>query len=159
MHDIGKIATPDEILRKPGRFTPEEYEIMKQHAAKGGEIIKETFANLEDPEYQKITYEVARFHHEKWNGKGYPDGLKAEQIPLHARIMAIADVFDAVSAKRCYRDAMPLEECFKIIENGIGQDFDPDLANIFLASKQEIINYFEEDKEKSIYKIWNNTDK
>lgn len=81
---------------------------MKQHAATGGDIILQTFYNLDDADFRQIAYEVARFHHEKFNGKGYPDGLAGEQIPLHARIMAIADVFDAVSQKRCYRDAMPL---------------------------------------------------
>ena len=81
---------------------------------------------------------VARFHHEKFNGKGYPDGLAGEQIPLHARIMAIADVFDAVSQKRCYRDAMPLEESFSIIEKGSGSDFDPRLVKIFLDAKEEV---------------------
>ena len=138
MHDIGKIATPDSILQKPGRLTEEEFAIMKQHAATGGNIIRETFADLDDPEYQQIAYEVARYHHEKWNGKGYPDGLKGEEIPLHARIMAIADVFDAVSAKRCYRDAMPLEKCFHIIEEGAGVDFDPKLVALFLAARDEI---------------------
>lgn len=154
MHDIGKIGTPDQILQKPGKLTPEEYEIMKQHSVRGGEIIKSTFANLEEPEYQKIAYEVARHHHEKWNGKGYPDGLKEKHIPLHARIMAIADVFDAVSAKRCYRDAMPLETCFKIIEDGIGVDFDPFLARLFLNAKKEILDYIEEDKEQELYLKW-----
>ena len=138
MHDIGKIATPDSILQKPGRLTEEEFAIMKQHAAIGGNIIRETFADLDDPEYQQIAYEVARYHHEKWNGRGYPEGLKGEEIPLHARIMAIADVFDAVSAKRCYRDAMPLEKCFHIIEEGAGVDFDPKLVALFLAARDEI---------------------
>lgn len=138
MHDIGKIATPDVILQKPGKLTEEEYAVMKQHAVNGGKIIRETFSNLEDPEYQKIAYEVARFHHEKWNGYGYPEGRKAEEIPLHARIMAIADVFDAVSAKRCYRDAMPLDTCFSIIEEGAGKDFDPELAEIFLRARDEV---------------------
>ena len=110
MHDIGKISTPDRILQKPGKLDDDEYEIMKQHAARGSEIISQTFAGINDPEFLQIAYEVARYHHEKWNGRGYPDGLAGEEIPLHARIMAIADVFDAVSSKRCYRDAMPLEK-------------------------------------------------
>ncbi len=101
MHDIGKIAVPDSILQKPGKLTDEEYEIMKLHSIRGGEIIKETFGNLEDETYTQMAYEVARFHHEKWNGKGYPDSLKRKEIPLCARIMAIADVFDAISQKRC----------------------------------------------------------
>ena len=138
MHDVGKIAIPDAILQKPGRLTDEEFEIMKTHAARGGRIIQETFGNLGDDEYEKMAYEVARYHHEKWNGKGYPDGLSRKEIPLSARIMAVADVFDAVSAKRCYRDAMPLEQCFSIIENGSGQDFDPVIADVFLDMKDEI---------------------
>ena len=146
MHDIGKIATPDSILQKPGKLTDEEFAIMKEHAPRGGEIIKETFAGLDDKEYQKIAYEVARFHHEKWNGRGYPEGLKGEEIPLHARIMAIADVFDAVSAKRCYRDAMPIDKCFKIIEEGAGEDFDPKLVEIFMQARNKILDYYETEK-------------
>lgn len=138
MHDVGKIAIPDAILQKPGKLTEEEYDIMKTHAAKGGKIIKETFKSMGDEEYEKIAYQVARFHHEKWNGKGYPEGLSRKQIPLCARIMAVADVFDAVSAKRCYRDAMPLEQCFAIIENGSGQDFDPYIADVFLDMREQI---------------------
>ena len=139
LHDVGKIATPDSILQKPGKLTDEEYAIMKRHAAEGGKIIQQTFRDLDDADFRQIAYEVARFHHEKYNGKGYPDGLKSEEIPLHARIMAVADVFDAVSQKRCYRDAMPLEQCFDIIRRGRGTDFDPDLVDIFLDSKEEII--------------------
>ena len=96
-----------------------------------------------DDEYEKIAYQVARFHHEKWNGKGYPDGLSRKEIPLCARIMAVADVFDAVSAKRCYRDAMPLEQCFSIIEDGSGQDFDPYIADVFLDMKEIITKIVE----------------
>ncbi|MDO4487486.1 MAG: HD domain-containing protein [Eubacteriales bacterium] len=139
LHDIGKIATPDSILQKPGKLTDEEFDIMKQHSAQGGEIILETFKNVYTPEFRKIAYEVARYHHEKFNGRGYPEGLKGDAIPLHARIMAIADVFDAISQKRCYREAMPIEECFAIIEKGIGTDFDPDIAQIFLDAKDEVI--------------------
>ncbi len=138
LHDIGKIATPDRILQKPGKLTDEEYEIMKEHAARGGEIIQNTFQNLESPEFQKIAYEIARYHHEKYNGKGYPDGISGERIPLHARVMAIADVFDAVSQKRCYRDAMPIDACFAIIEKGAGTDFDPNLVSIFLEAREEV---------------------
>ena len=138
LHDIGKIATPDYILQKPGKLTTQEYEIMKEHASVGGDIILHTFYNLDDKEFRKIAYEIARFHHEKSNGKGYPDGLMGAQIPLHARIMAIADVFDAVSQKRCYKDAMSLEESFAIIERGVGSDFDPYLAKIFLDTKEEV---------------------
>ena len=138
MHDIGKIAVPDVILQKPGKLTDEEYEAIKQHAAKGGEIIQETFGHLENTTYTQMAYEVAKYHHEKWNGKGYPTGLKRKEIPLCARIMAIADVFDAVSQKRCYRDALPLDTCFEIIQEGSGQDFDPMLAEVFLDIRDKV---------------------
>lgn len=138
LHDIGKIATPDSILQKPGKLTDEEYAIMKKHAADGAEIIRHTFCDIDNDEFRRIAFEVARYHHEKYNGKGYPVGLSGENIPLHARIMAIADVFDAVSQKRCYRDAMPVEKCFDIIKNGSGTDFDPRLVEIFLDSRDEV---------------------
>ena len=138
MHDIGKIAVPDAILQKPGRLTDEEFETMKLHAESGGKIIKETLRKVDDEEYKIMAYNVATYHHEKWNGKGYPEGLKEYAIPLEARIMAIADVFDAVSEKRCYRDALPLEECFAIIEEGRGRDFEPLLVDMFLNIRAQV---------------------
>ena len=138
MHDIGKISVPDAILQKPGKLTDEEFATMKLHAEHGGIIIQQTFGNLGDEDYRKMAYEVARFHHEKWNGRGYPEGLKEIEIPLCARIMAVADVFDAVSEKRCYRDAMPLDKCFDIIKQGAGQDFDPDIAEVFLSIRDKV---------------------
>lgn len=138
MHDIGKVAIPDAILQKPGRLTAEEFEIMKTHAQKGADIIEETFGNAGNQEYEKMAYEVARYHHEKWNGRGYPTGKSEDHIPLCARIMAVADVFDALSSKRCYKDAMPLEQCFEIIEKGAGQDFDPNLVSVFLDNKEKV---------------------
>ncbi|MBQ4553481.1 MAG: HD domain-containing protein [Spirochaetaceae bacterium] len=138
MHDIGKISTPDAILQKPGKLTDEEYAIMKQHATKGSEIIKETFGKRDNSDFIDMAYDVARFHHEKWNGRGYPTGLKDTEIPLAARIMAVADVFDAVSQKRCYREAMPLDECFEIIKKGRGSDFDPVLVDIFLEEREKV---------------------
>ena len=139
LHDIGKISTPDDILQKPGKLTDEEFEVMKQHAAAGGEIILHSLRDFSNPEFRQIAYEVARYHHEKYNGRGYPEGLKGEEIPMHSRIMAIADVFDAVSQRRCYRDALPVEECFSIIERGSGTDFDPDIARIFLSARDEVV--------------------
>lgn len=138
MHDIGKIGIPDAILQKPGRLTEEEFEIIKQHPSIGGKIVEETFGHLFDDGYETMAYNVAMFHHEKWNGKGYPTGRRGTDIPLCARIVAVADVFDAVSAKRCYRDAMPLEECYKIITNGRGEDFDPEVVDAFLADKSKV---------------------
>lgn len=138
MHDIGKISIPDTILQKPGKLTDEEYSVMKKHSVIGGEIIQEIFKGMDDKEFLNIAYDVSRYHHEKWNGKGYPESLSGEEIPFSARIMAIADVFDAISAKRCYRDAMPLEKCFAIINEGKGSDFDPILTDLFLNAKDKI---------------------
>ena len=144
MHDIGKISVPDVILQKPGRLSAEEFEQIKNHTVSGGKIIQETFGHLGNEQYAKMAYEVARFHHEKWNGKGYPDGLKRKEIPLCARIMAIADVFDAVSEKRCYRDALPMEKCFEIIQEGSGQDFDPMMVEVFLDIRERVENVHKE---------------
>lgn len=138
MHDIGKIGIPDAILQKPGKLTDEEFDKMKEHPVIGGKIIKDTFGHLFDGEYENMAFQVASYHHEKWNGRGYPDGLKETDIPLCARIMAVADVFDAVSAKRCYRDAMPLEECYNIISNGRGTDFDPDVVDAFMMNRDKV---------------------
>lgn len=138
MHDIGKIAVPDVILQKPGKLTEEEFETIKKHTTDGGRIIGETFGHLGNEAYTKMAYQVAMYHHEKWNGNGYPEGIKKREIPLCARIMAIADVFDAVSEKRCYRDAMPLEKSFAIISEGSGQDFDPLIAEVFLEIKDKV---------------------
>lgn len=147
LHDIGKISIPDSILCKPGKLTDEEFDIMKSHSAKGSEILKEIFSGSADENYKQMAYEVAHYHHEKWNGRGYPEGLSGTDIPLSARIMAVADVFDAVSEKRCYRDAMPLEECFNIISEGSGRDFDPVLAEAFLNIRETI-----EDVRKATHK-------
>ncbi len=138
MHDIGKVSVPDSILQKPGRLTDDEFAVMKMHAENGGKIVKEIFENLGDEEYRQMAYEVARYHHEKWNGKGYPEGIKKRDIPLCARIMAVADVFDAVSEKRCYREALPIDDCFEIIEQGSGQDFDPLIVEVFVDIKDKI---------------------
>lgn len=138
MHDIGKISIPDTILQKPGKLTDEEYSVMKKHSVLGGEIIQEIFKDMDDKEFLNIAYDVTRYHHEKWNGNGYPEGLVGKEIPFSARIMAIADVFDAISAKRCYRDAMPLEKCFAIIKEGKGVDFDPVLTDLFLNAREKV---------------------
>lgn len=138
MHDIGKISVPDAILQKPDRLTKEEFDEIKEHTVNGSKIIQDTFGRLKDDEYLDMAYNMALNHHEKWNGKGYPHGLSGEEIPLCARIMSIADVFDAVSEDRCYRPAMPLEECFDIIEQGRGTDFDPLLVDVFLSIRDKV---------------------
>lgn len=141
MHDIGKIAVPDSILQKPGKLTPEEFERIKSHAPEGGRIIREVMDGIEEKEYVDIAATVAEGHHEKWNGKGYPSGLKGNDIPLSARIMAIADVFDALISKRCYKEAMSLDEAFVIISDSAGSHFDPQLAEIFISLRPEIEEY------------------
>ncbi|HAE89047.1 MAG TPA: hypothetical protein DCG79_04195 [Clostridiales bacterium] len=130
LHDIGKIAIPDSILLKPGRFTPEEFEIMKKHSEKGGEMVDSIFVNLGDKEFLKKAYDIAMSHHEKWDGSGYPKGLKGEDIPLAARIMAIADVYDALVSKRVYKDPMAPTDAFNVILEGAGSHFDPHIIEI-----------------------------
>lgn len=147
MHDIGKISIPDTILQKPGKLTDEEYNVMKKHSVLGGEIIQEIFKDMDDKEFLNIAYDVTRYHHEKWNGNGYPEGLVGKEIPFSARIMAIADVFDAISAKRCYRDAMPLDKCFAIIKEGKGVDFDPVLTDLFLNAREKVEKVCKESQE------------
>ena len=137
MHDIGKIVVPDAILKKPDRLTPEEFVQMKRHASEGGRIVHEILDGYEDPEYIQITANIAMHHHEKWDGSGYPDGLKGEEIPLCARIMAIADVFDALVSPRIYKSPMSYEEAYQIIEEGIGVHFDPIIAREFLNIKEK----------------------
>ena len=138
MHDIGKIGIPDSILQKKGKLTAEEYEKMKEHTNIGGKIIKETFGHLYNNEYEDMAFQVAMYHHEKWNGKGYPMGLAGTDIPLCARIITVADVFDALSTKRCYKYAMSLEQCYDIIKKGRGIDFDPDVVDAFLMNTDKI---------------------
>lgn len=142
MHDIGKIKVSDVILNKPGRFTDEEYEIMKSHAAEGAKIIasvKKTVENQELKEnYLGEAENMAHYHHEKWNGEGYPCGLKGEEIPLSARIMAVADVFDALVAVRVYKPAMPFEKAMGIIKKDAGTHFDPVIAEAFLNAEEKV---------------------
>ena len=132
MHDVGKIVVPDSILRKPGRLTDEEYEIMKTHASKGGEVVRQMLKGITDEEYLKFASDIATYHHERWDGAGYPEGLSGEDIPLAARIMAIADVFDALISERCYKKPIPVDKALEIIRFEAGSHFDPKLAEVFL---------------------------
>lgn len=138
LHDTGKIKISDAILNKPGRFTPEEYEIMKKHAVYGKEIIDKAISTVEGESYLREASNMAGYHHERWDGKGYPYGLKEEEIPLSARIMAVADVFDALASKRVYKPAFPLDEALRIIEEGKGTQFDPKCVEVFLEAASDI---------------------
>ena len=143
MHDLGKIAVDDEILRKPGRFTPEEFEIMKSHAPEGARIVREILKDTDDEEFKVIAENVAHYHHERWDGSGYPDRLKGKEIPLEARIMAIADVWDALVSKRVYKEKMPFEKADSIMMEGMGSQFDPSLERVYLAALPHLKAYYE----------------
>ena len=149
LHDVGKIAIRDAILLKPGKLTSEEFDEMKKHSEKGGEMINNIFSNLDDESFFKTAYDIAIAHHEKWDGSGYPKGLKGEEIPLSARIMAIADVFDALTSERCYKSAIPADDAFNIIVEGRGTHFDPDIIDIVIKIKDDFISYVNESKENS----------
>ena len=138
LHDIGKIAVSDTILLKPGKLTTEEFEKMKQHTTKGGNVIKDIFSEMENDEFLHIAEEIAMSHHEKWNGTGYPQGLKGEEIPLPARIMAVADVFDALVSVRCYKEPMPPEQALDIIISESGTHFDPDIIDTVKDLREEL---------------------
>ena len=137
MHDVGKILVSDTILRKPGKLTPKEYDQMKLHAAMGGKVVRQILSGVSDEEYLKFASDIATYHHEWWNGAGYPSKLKGEEIPLCARIMAIADVYDALISKRCYKEPISKEEAMKIIESEAGTHFDPKLVEVFLKNVPE----------------------
>ena len=147
LHDIGKIVVSDLILCKPGKLTDEEFEKMKIHTTKGGEIIKNILHNIDDKKFLNMAYDVATTHHEKWNGKGYPNGLKEEEIPLSGRIMAVADVFDALVAERVYKKPIPVEDAINIIINDAGTHFDPNIVEIF---KKVTVEFKEASQEKLI---------
>jgi putative two-component system response regulator len=132
MHDIGKIGVPDHILLKPGKLTAEEFEVIKKHPEIGAEILGD-----HDVEVLKMAKQIALSHHEKWNGQGYPHGLSGEFIPVVARIVAIVDVFDALTCERPYKRAWPIEDALALIEKEAGQHFDPELARLFLGMEAE----------------------
>ncbi len=143
MHDIGKIAVPDSILKKPGKLTEAEFKKIQRHTIAGGKIIREVLSNIESEDYVKIAADVATSHHERWDGNGYPYKLKGEKIPLEARIMAIADVFDALVSPRCYKDPFSTDEAFEIISLSRGTHFDPVLTDLFIAKKADVVKIFQ----------------
>ena len=138
MHDLGKIAVDDAILRKPGKFTPEEYEQMKKHSAEGARIVETVLVDTDDEKFKKVAVNVAHYHHEKWDGSGYPNRISGEDIPYEARIMALADVFDALVSKRCYKDSFTYDKAFEIIQDSLGSHFDPTLGKIFIACRDDL---------------------
>ena len=142
MHDLGKITVDDAILRKPGRFTPEEFAAMKTHAAEGAKIVKRILEGTDDVDFMKIAVNVAHYHHERVDGSGYPDGLKGDQIPFEARIMAIVDVYDALVSKRVYKESMTFEEADRIILEGMGKHFDKRLEPYYRKARGKFEAYY-----------------
>ncbi len=147
MHDLGKIAVDDAILRKPGRFTPEEFEKMKNHAAEGDHIVHTVLQDTDDEVFLRIAENIAHYHHERFDGSGYPKGLKGEEIPMEARIMALADVYDALVSKRVYKDSFSFEEADRIILEGMGSQFDPRLQRYYEKARPKLEAYYTELKE------------
>ena len=137
LHDIGKVGIPDKILQKPGKLTEEEFEIMKTHTTLGKNILEHAIEGNEENEFLQLAYNIAYYHHEKWDGSGYPIGLKKEEIPLEARLMALSDVYDALISRRCYKEGFSYEEAEQIIIEGRGTHFDPVLVDIFLEIKEK----------------------
>jgi len=144
LHDIGKVGVPDAILLKPGKLTPDEFDIIKRHSALGGEALREVEAKIEGQSFLTLGKEIAYYHHEKWDGTGYPRGLKGDQIPLSARIVALADVYDALTSKRVYKEAFSHQAAKDIIIDSRETHFAPDVVDAFLSNEEEFRRIREE---------------
>lgn len=142
LHDIGKIATPDAILLKPGKLTPEEFEEMKKHTIYGCELLEKF--KQEDNAFYRHCYNICRYHHERWDGRGYPDHLQGDHIPISAQVVALADVFDALISKRVYKDPYVAEEAFRMIENGECGQFSPKIMDCFRLAQPELLEIAED---------------
>jgi len=142
MHDLGKMYIDTEILCKPSKLTDEEYAIMKTHAPKSGEMVKIILEGVEEPHFVNTAFNIARHHHERWDGKGYPEGLMGESIPAEARIMAVADVYDALVSKRCYKESMSFDVASRIMNENMGTQFDPAMRPVFNACRASLEQYY-----------------
>lgn len=147
MHDVGKIAISDTILNKPGRLTPEEFEIMKTHTSQGARLL-ENIPQLHDNGAYKYAYDIARHHHERWDGRGYPDGLKGDEITIWAQIVSLADVYDALTSKRVYKEAYAPEKALDMIKNGECGVFNPELLKYFIEAEPEIRKLYVKNKDE-----------
>ena len=152
LHDIGKVGIPDRILQKPGKLSPEEFEIMKSHALIGATTLRRVDEKHPGNNFLRMGIELAESHHEKWDGTGYPHGLAGDTIPLAGRILALADVYDALTSKRCYKDAMPHEKSREILLEGKGTHFDPEVVDAFIQSEETFfsIRLKYQDSEKTL---------
>lgn len=137
LHDIGKVGIPDHVLLKPGKLTPEEYDIIKTHTTIGAETLRHVDRQFPGNSLIKIGIQIAQSHHERWDGGGYPDGIAGEAIPLSARVLAVGDVYDALTSKRCYKEAFSHERSRDIILEGRGTAFDPAIVDAFLEAEEE----------------------
>ena len=142
MHDLGKVSIDSGILNKPARLTPEEFAVMKTHSTISGQMVKILLEGVEEESLVQTAYRLARHHHERWDGKGYPDGLVGEMIPLEARIMAVADVYDALVSKRVYKEPMSFEQAARIMCEGMGTQFDPHMRIVFLCCRKDLEQYY-----------------
>jgi putative two-component system response regulator len=148
LHDIGKVGIPDHVLLKPGSLDDNEWNIMKTHAELGARAIEQAEQDVEAPiAFLQLAKEIAHSHHERWDGSGYPDGLVGENIPVAARLMAIADVFDALTSQRIYKAAMPNDKAREIILAGRGRQFDPDMCDVFLSIFDEFVQIAQQHKD------------
>ncbi len=143
LHDLGKISIDSNILCKPGRLTDEEFQIMKSHAVKSGEMVHLLLEGVEYEHFVKTAYNIARHHHERWDGRGYPDELAGADIPVEARIMAVADVYDALVSKRCYKEPMSFDKARQVMLEGMGSQFDPGLRGVFMACCGKLESYYD----------------
>jgi response regulator RpfG family c-di-GMP phosphodiesterase len=146
LHDIGKVGIPDAILLKPGRFTPEEFESIKMHSILGGDVLTDIEAQIGAQTFLTLGKEIAYYHHEKWNGKGYPKGLKGEEIPLSARIVSLSDVYDALTSKRIYKRPYSHQEAKEIITRENERSFDADVFDCFLRRESGFIEVLTQTK-------------
>ncbi|MBQ7677580.1 MAG: HD domain-containing protein [Lachnospiraceae bacterium] len=148
MHDLGKLTIENAILNKPAKLTDEEYEVMKTHAVKSGEMVMILLDGVEEGHFVHVAYHVARYHHERWDGRGYPEGLVGSMIPVEARIMAVADVYDTLACKRSYKEAMDPNLVAKIIMEGMGTQFDPAMRPIFIGCREKLEAYYRKENSK-----------
>lgn len=156
LHDVGKITIPDSIFKKPEKLDDWEFEIMKNHTRFGGAIVQHLFKKGFDAQTVRMASDVAMYHHERWDGKGYPIGLSGDEIPLSARILAIADCFDALVSERCYKKALPLAEAYKMIQEESGTHFEPLLVKVFATLRPKVEDYLAKEKSsktESIFKL------
>ena len=145
LHDIGKITIPDAILSKPDRLTKEEYALIQSHSKAGADMLKRNMPGMVDPDFLQVACDMANYHHEKWDGNGYPEKLKGEEIPLSARILAVPDVYDALVSKRQYKEGMSVDEAFKIMYEDYNKGFEGVILDTFAELKPELIKMLEKD--------------